>query len=74
MSQKLTIKAFFFNAKTDYLPYYKHFNIRVEDDATAKELLALIQEADISDCVIGFNVAGSAPNRHTNQSPSSPGY
>lgn len=44
MSQKLTIKAFFFNAKTDYLPYYKHFNIRVEDDATAKELLALIQE------------------------------
>lgn len=43
MSQKLTIKAFFFNAKTDYLPYYKHFNISVEDDATAKDLLALIQ-------------------------------
>jgi len=43
MSQKLTIKAFFFNAKTDYLPYYKHFNIRVEDDATAKDLLILIQ-------------------------------
>ncbi len=43
MSQKLTIKAFFFNAKTDYLPYYKHFNISVEDDATAKDLLTLIQ-------------------------------
>lgn len=43
MSQKLTIKAFFFNAKTDYLPYYKHFNINVEDNATAKDLLALIQ-------------------------------
>ncbi len=43
MSQKLTIKAFFFNAKTDYLPYYKHFNISVEDNATAKDLLTLIQ-------------------------------
>ena len=43
MSQKLTIKAFFFNAKTDYLPYYKHFNIKVEDGATAKDLLTLIQ-------------------------------
>lgn len=43
MLQKLTIKAFFFNAKTDYLPYYKHFNIRVGDDATAKDLLTLIQ-------------------------------
>ena len=44
MSQKLTIKAFFFNAKTDYLPYYKHFNITVEDDATAKDMLILIQQ------------------------------
>lgn len=43
MSHKLTIKAFFFNAKTDYLPYYKHFNISVENDATAKDLLTLIQ-------------------------------
>jgi len=43
MSQKLTIKAFFFNAKTDYLPYYKHFKITVEDKATAKDLLTLIQ-------------------------------
>lgn len=44
MSQKLTIRAFFFNAKTDYLPYYKHFTLKVEDDTTAKELLGLIQE------------------------------
>ena len=44
MSHKLTIKAFFFNAKTDYLPYYKHFTITTEDDATAKDMLALIQE------------------------------
>lgn len=44
MSQKLKIKAFFFNAKTDYLPYYKNFTLTVEDEATAKDLLAKIQE------------------------------
>jgi len=44
MSHKLTIKAFFFNAKTDYLPYYKNFSITMDTDATAKELLAQIQE------------------------------
>ena len=44
MSQKLTIRAFFFNAKTDYLPYYKNFTLNVEGETTAKELLGLIQE------------------------------
>ncbi len=44
MSHKLTIKAFFFNAKTDYLPYYKNFTVSMEADATAKDLLAQIQE------------------------------
>jgi len=44
MSHKLTIKAFFFNAKTDYLPYYKNFSITMDADATVKELLAQIQE------------------------------
>ncbi|WP_373030909.1 hypothetical protein [Sulfurovum sp.] len=44
MSHKLEIRAFFFNAKTDYLPYYKNFNITVDTDATAKDLLAEIQE------------------------------
>ncbi|HFD14461.1 MAG TPA: hypothetical protein ENJ34_04065 [Epsilonproteobacteria bacterium] len=48
MSQKLTARAFFFNAKTDYLPYYKNFTLKVEEDATAKELLGLI-EAQNSD-------------------------
>ena len=48
MSQKLTVRAFFFNAKTDYLPYYKNFTLNVEEDATAKELLGLI-EAQNSD-------------------------
>jgi len=43
MSHKLTIKAFFFNAKTDYLPYYKNFSITMDADAPSKELLAQIQ-------------------------------
>ncbi|HEO97754.1 MAG TPA: hypothetical protein ENO02_00435 [Epsilonproteobacteria bacterium] len=41
---KLQIRAFFFNAKTDYLPYYKNFTVRLDDDATAKELLSAIRE------------------------------
>lgn len=49
MQPILEIKAFFFNAKTDYLPYYKQFNIDLEkidlvEEMKAKELLALIQE------------------------------
>jgi succinate dehydrogenase/fumarate reductase-like Fe-S protein len=44
MSHKLEIRAFFFNAKTDYLPYYKNFSINIDADATAKDLLAKIQE------------------------------
>lgn len=43
MSHTLKIKAFFFNAKTDYLPYYKNFNITVDDNATAKDMLIAIQ-------------------------------
>ena len=40
----LEIKAFFFNAQTDYLPYYKQFSIELAEDMKAKDLLALIQE------------------------------
>ncbi len=40
----LEIKAFFFNAQTDYLPYYKQFDIELAEDMKAKDLLALIQE------------------------------
>jgi len=39
----LTIKAFFFNAKTDYLPYYKNFSLSFDEGATAKDLLIAIQ-------------------------------
>lgn len=40
---KLHIRAFFFNAKTDYLPYYKNFTVELDEDAKAKDLLAAIQ-------------------------------
>jgi len=44
MSQKLQVKAFFFNAKTDYLPYHKHFTLNLADDAVAKDILIAISK------------------------------
>ena len=44
MQYRLNIKAFFFNAETDYLPYYKQFEISLDEEAKAVELLALIKE------------------------------
>jgi hypothetical protein len=44
MQQTLEIKAFFFNAQTDYLPYYKQFSIVMEEDAKAADLLSKIKE------------------------------
>ena len=44
MQPILEIKAFFFNAQTDYLPYYKNFSIDLTEDMKTKDILALIQE------------------------------
>jgi len=44
MSYRLDIKAFFFNAKTDYLPYYKQFRVSIDKSATAKDLLKAIEQ------------------------------
>jgi len=44
MQPILEIKAFFFNAKTDYLPYYKNFSIELAEELKAKDILAFIQE------------------------------
>jgi len=43
MSYTLETKAFFFNAKTDYLPYYKHFTLTLPYDASAKDMLIAIK-------------------------------
>ena len=40
----ITIRAFFFNAKTDYLPYYKNFSFTVENETPLKEILAMVKE------------------------------
>ena len=39
----LSIKAFFFNARTDYLPYYKHFTLKIKEGSAIKEILPMIQ-------------------------------
>ena len=44
MQPILEIKAFFFNAKTDYLPYYKNFSIELAEELKAKDILTFIQE------------------------------
>ena len=43
MQYRLNIKAFFFNAKTDYLPYYKQFVVTLNEDAKAVDILAEIK-------------------------------
>jgi len=43
---ELTVKAFFFNTKTDYLPYYKSFSfiIKENNDLKIKDILPMIKE------------------------------
>lgn len=40
---QLQIRAYFFNASTDYLPYYKNFEITVQQDATLLNVLDQIK-------------------------------
>ncbi|WP_295420733.1 hypothetical protein [Sulfurovum sp.] len=44
MQYTLEIRAFFFDATTDYLPYYKNFTITLNEDDTAQTMLSRIQE------------------------------
>lgn len=43
MDHTLQVSAFFFNAKTDYLPYYKQFAFSLGDDAYAIDILKAIK-------------------------------
>ena len=47
---KLNIRAFFFNAQTDYLPYYKNFDFKVDGEKTLLNILNMIkaQNSDFS--------------------------
>jgi len=44
MQPILEIKAFFFNAKTDYLPYYKQFTIELNNEMKSRDILTFIKE------------------------------
>ena len=41
---KLDLRVFFFNAKTDYLPYYKNFKIKIDEDEPIVNILPKIKE------------------------------
>jgi len=56
MSHTLLIRAFFFNAKTDYLPYYKNFTITLDAQATTKDLLLEIKKANENFCFASENL------------------
>jgi hypothetical protein len=44
---KLNLRVFFFNAKTDYLPYYKNFKIVINDDEPIANVLPKIKEQNV---------------------------
>jgi len=46
MQHTLQVRAFFFNAKTDYLPYYKNFKMKLDGKAKAIEILKEIKTAN----------------------------
>ena len=46
MQHTLEVRAFFFNAKTDYLPYYKNFSMTLNADDKVQTILANIQAAN----------------------------
>ena len=40
----IDVRAFFFNAETDYLPYYKNFSFTLQKETILKDVLALVKE------------------------------
>jgi len=41
---ELEIRAFFFNARTDYLPYYKNFLLELDSSSPISDILPMIKE------------------------------
>lgn len=48
MECKLELSVFRFDAKTDFLPYYKKHIIKIDRSRTVNDLLALIQKEELS--------------------------
>ena len=42
----LQVEAYFFNAKTDYLPYYKTYTITIDEEKSFQELLEAVKEQE----------------------------
>jgi len=43
MQHTLEVRAFFFNAKTDYLPYYKNFSMTLDSEDSVEKILAEVK-------------------------------
>ncbi|HHO65611.1 MAG TPA: hypothetical protein ENJ71_03705 [Epsilonproteobacteria bacterium] len=43
MQHTLEVRAFFFNAKTDYLPYYKNFTMTLNSEDSVEKILAEVK-------------------------------
>lgn len=43
MQHSLEVRAFFFNAETDYLPYYKNFTMTLNDEDPVEKILSQIK-------------------------------
>ncbi|MFK5881172.1 MAG: DUF5644 domain-containing protein [Sulfurospirillum sp.] len=58
MTYKLKLSVFRFDAKSDYLPFYKKHIIKINEDKTLDDLLAVIKEEDrLFDYPTGKNAA-----------------
>jgi succinate dehydrogenase/fumarate reductase-like Fe-S protein len=58
MTYKLRLSVFRFDAKCDYLPFYKKHIIKIDGDKTVEQLLAVIKEEDrLFDYPTGKNAA-----------------
>ena len=77
MQHTLEVRAFFFNAKTDYLPYYKNFKMTLNADDSVEKILAEVKSQNedfaypteklifkINDLVVeGSETVGSVVNK-----------
>ena len=68
MSVKLDTRTFFFNAKTDFLAYYKNHQITIDEDKKVKDLLLEVQarepifqfrKTNTMLCINGISIKGT---------------
>ncbi len=58
MECKLVLEVFRFDCKTDYLPYYKKVVIKIDEEKTVADLLAVIKDDEkVFEYPTGVNAA-----------------